>query len=150
MKRVFVTIFSVCMFLLCGCSFSPSMHNGSNDIETLKGWSFQSNPGTNDYSLFFGLLNSNDKYIVDDRSAFDRITTDFVYLPRNSTEKILHDTSERTSSLVVKEIERDYQKYVLLDSVYERFKQFCASKSGFDPEVCFNWIVDDGLSKWGF
>lgn len=91
-----------------------------------------------------------DKYIVDDRSAFDRITTDFVYLPRNSTEKILHDTSERTSRLVVKEIERDYQKYVLLDSVYERFKQFCASKSGFDPEVCFNWIVDDGLSKWGF
>lgn len=76
MKRVFVTIFSVCMFLLCGCSFSPSMHNESNDIETLKGWSFQSNPGTNDYSLFFGLLNSNDKYIAADVDVDIRIVND--------------------------------------------------------------------------
>ena len=80
MKRVFVTIFSVCMFLLCGCSFSPSMHNGSNDIETLKGWSFQSNPGTNDYSLFFGLLNSNDKYIAADVDVDIRIVDDAVHM----------------------------------------------------------------------
>lgn len=91
-----------------------------------------------------------DKCIVDDKSVFDRITTDFVYLPRNNVSTVPHVTSECVSNTVIQETERDYQKYVLLDSVYERFKKFCASKSGFDPEVCFNWIVDDGLSKWGF
>lgn len=87
-----------------------------------------------------------DKYIVDDKSVFDRVTTDFVYLPRNSVSTVHH----AVSNTAIRGTERDYQKYVILDSVYERFKQFCASKSGFDPEVCFNWIVDDGLSKWGF
>lgn len=29
------------------------------DVETLKGWSFQENTGTNDYSLFFGFLDSD-------------------------------------------------------------------------------------------
>lgn len=38
----------------------------SNNIETLKGWSFQSNSGTDDYNLFFGLLDGNDKYIAVD------------------------------------------------------------------------------------
>lgn len=31
----------------------------SNVVETLKGWSFQFNEGTNDFSLFFGLLDIN-------------------------------------------------------------------------------------------
>lgn len=47
---------------LCGCSLIPGIIS-NNSIETLKGWSFQYNKGTNDFSLFFGLLNSNDKYI---------------------------------------------------------------------------------------
>ncbi len=76
MKRFFVAIFAVFMLLLCGCSILPSVINESNDIETLKGWSFQGNPGTNDYSLFFGLLNSNDKYIAADVDVDIRIVND--------------------------------------------------------------------------
>lgn len=34
----------------------PSSHTISERIETMKGWSFQYNQGTDDYSLFFGLL----------------------------------------------------------------------------------------------
>lgn len=49
---------------------------GSNDIETLKEWSFQSNSGTDDYSLFFGLLNNNDKYIAADVDVDIRIVND--------------------------------------------------------------------------
>ncbi|MDE7254039.1 MAG: hypothetical protein K2O32_14015 [Acetatifactor sp.] len=39
------------MFLLYGGSVPQT-----SSIETLKGWSFQFNDGTNDFSLFFGLL----------------------------------------------------------------------------------------------
>ena len=73
MKRVFMAILAVFMLSLCGCSILPSV---INDIDTLKGWSFQSNPGTNDYSLFFGLLNSNDRYIAADIDVDIRIVND--------------------------------------------------------------------------
>lgn len=76
MKRVVVVFLAMLMLSLCGCSFLPTAFNGSNDIETLKGWSFQSNSGTNDYSLFFGLLNSNDKYIAADVDVDIRIVND--------------------------------------------------------------------------
>ncbi len=66
MKKVIVAVLTVFMFSLCGCSFLPSAIMESNNIETLKGWSFQSNPGTNDYSLFFGLLSVNDKHVAVD------------------------------------------------------------------------------------
>lgn len=92
------------------------------------------------------------KHIVADKSVYDHITTDFVYLPRNNVEKKPQAMNECVSDNVIeaKTSERNYQKYVLLDSVYERFKQFCISKPGFDPNVCFNWIVDEGLNKCGF
>lgn len=66
MKTVIVAVLTVFMFSLCGCSFLPSAIMESNNIKTLKGWSFQNNPGADDYSLFFGLLNVNDKYIAVD------------------------------------------------------------------------------------
>lgn len=44
------------MLTLSGCAVK-------NNVETMKGWSFQYNEGTNDYSLFFGLCDKNDKYI---------------------------------------------------------------------------------------
>lgn len=91
-----------------------------------------------------------DKYIVSDKTLFEHITTDFVYLPRNDTEKAAHNKCEYKKNLIEQEPERDYQKFVLHDNIYERFKKFCASKAEFDPEVCFNWIVDEGLQKWGF
>lgn len=85
MKKVFAAVLTVFMFSLCGCSILPTAITESNNIETLtesnnietlKGWSFQSNPGTNDYSLFFGLLNGNDKYIAADVDVDIRIVND--------------------------------------------------------------------------
>lgn len=76
MKKVIVAVLTVFMFSLCGCSFLPSAVMESNNIETLKGWSFQSNSGTNDYSLFFGLLNDNDRYIAADVDVDIRIVND--------------------------------------------------------------------------
>ena len=72
MKKVFITLTLLLIFLLCGCSrsdpgsFTNSDVNTSdstpgifveNDVEILKSWSFQFNEETNDYSVFFGLLN---------------------------------------------------------------------------------------------
>lgn len=76
MKKGIITFLAVFMLSLCGCSFLPAILNNNNDIETLKGWSFQSNSGTNDYSLFFGLLNSNDNYIAADVNVDIRIVND--------------------------------------------------------------------------
>lgn len=76
MKRVIVVVLTVFMLSLGGCSSLSSAIMGSNNIETLTGWSFQSNSGTNDYSLFFGLLNDNDKYIAADVDIDIRIVND--------------------------------------------------------------------------
>lgn len=93
MKRVILALIVVFMLSFCGCSSSPLpvAPNVSNDIETaplpatpdasvdieiLKDWSFQNNPGTNDYSLFFGLLNSKDEYIAADVNVDIRIVND--------------------------------------------------------------------------
>lgn len=59
MKK-FQFAFLLLLFLfLYGCSFSQI-----DQVETLKSWSFQFNEDTNDYSLFFGLLNQNDESIA--------------------------------------------------------------------------------------
>ena len=63
MKRFFL-IASLCLiFLLSGCSssapFTDEPFTSDPDIQTLTGWSFQYNEGTDDYSLFFGLLDQN-------------------------------------------------------------------------------------------
>lgn len=54
MKRFQFALLSLLSFSLCGCSTLKI-----NLVETLKSWSFQFNEGTNDYSVFFGLLNQN-------------------------------------------------------------------------------------------
>lgn len=63
MKKIFSLLLLIIVVGLCGCSAITSSILESQSIETLKGWSFQYNEGTNDYSLFFGLLNGQDKYI---------------------------------------------------------------------------------------
>lgn len=75
-KRVIVSVLTAFMLSLCSCSFLPSTIMENNDIETLKGWSFQSNPGTNDYSIFIGLLNGNEKYIAANVDIDIRIVND--------------------------------------------------------------------------
>lgn len=54
MKKIILALSILLMFLLYGCSVPQT-----SSIETLKGWSFQFNEGTNDFSLFFGLLDIN-------------------------------------------------------------------------------------------
>lgn len=95
-KKNIAAILIALVFLLCGCSLSSTdivsgdsirddsdndydTNNDSDkidDIETLKGWSFQYNVGTNDYSLFFGLLDSNDQYIARNVDVDIRIVND--------------------------------------------------------------------------
>lgn len=63
MKKIVSMFLLVAIVSLCGCSaINPSIFE-PDSIETLKGWSFQYNEGTNDYSLFFGLLNEKDRFI---------------------------------------------------------------------------------------
>lgn len=76
MKKFIVAVLIVFILSLSGCSFLPSVIMDSNNIETLNGWSFQSNPETNDYSIFFGLLDNNDKYIAADVDIDIRIVND--------------------------------------------------------------------------
>lgn len=59
MKKILFMIWLVPFFLLCGCSAALQEEN----VETLKGWSFQFNEGSNDYSVFFGLLNEKGEYV---------------------------------------------------------------------------------------
>jgi hypothetical protein len=74
-KTIQSLIFAVVLLYgLCGCSLGGVM-TGSN-IETLKSWSFQSNSGTNDYSLFFGLENRSGKSISADVDVDIRIVND--------------------------------------------------------------------------
>lgn len=77
MKRSKIILIAVLLYSLCGCSVWPAnVDSGGKEmspevvsddteassdtvlerIETMRGWSFQYNPGTDDYSLFFGLL----------------------------------------------------------------------------------------------
>lgn len=74
MKKTIFVIFLLVVLCLCGCSPFNSVILQRSNIETLKGWSFQYNQETNDYSLFFGLLNEKDKYIYADVDVDIRIT----------------------------------------------------------------------------
>lgn len=80
-KNFFPIVFLLIILCLSGCgNYSPGTVStdgpGSSigdviqkplqdikaaQVETLMSWSFQSNAGTNDYSLFFGLKDKNDK-----------------------------------------------------------------------------------------
>lgn len=56
MRKIF--LLGLCItLLLTGCGlFAPQ-------VDTMKGWSFQYNESTEDYSLFFGLCDENENYI---------------------------------------------------------------------------------------
>lgn len=69
--KIFSLIF-VLIIGLCSCSAGSAEFN----VETLKGWSFQFNEGTNDYSLFFGLLDKDGNYLATDGSVDIRIVNE--------------------------------------------------------------------------
>lgn len=58
MKKLILPLLILLSITLSACS---NLTNGN--VETLKGWSFQYNEETNDYSVFFALLNNADQYI---------------------------------------------------------------------------------------
>ena len=58
MKKLILPLMIVLSLVLSSCS-----NLASSNVETLKGWSFQYNEGTNDYSVFFALLNKADQYV---------------------------------------------------------------------------------------
>lgn len=90
-------MFAILLYSLCGCSAFPtvaspdgkevSQDEGTNDtepssdtdyerIETMKGWSFQYNQGTDDYSLFFELLGGAGKTVSANVDVDIRIVND--------------------------------------------------------------------------
>lgn len=105
MKKIFLTLTLLFIFTLCGCSriVSSEFANDdevtsepatdiftSDDVEILKSWSFQFNEGTNDYSVFFGLLNKNNEYISADVDVDIRIVNEYdeeVYKGTKSVSK---------------------------------------------------------------
>lgn len=97
MKKSIIFLFAMLLYSLCGCSAFPtvaspdgkevSQDEGANDtdsssdtdyerIETMKGWSFQYNQGTDDYSLFFELLDGAGKVVSANVDVDLRIVND--------------------------------------------------------------------------
>ena len=100
MKRMLVLLLIALQISLGGCSLAIDSVSADN-IETLKGWSFQYNSGTNDYSLFFGLLNEHDEYISAEVNVDIRIVNDRgeeVYSETQSVSKRDFGTYESQAS----------------------------------------------------
>ena len=66
MKRSFLIGGLLIVLLLSGCG-------SASRVETLNSWSFQYNEGTDDYSIFFGLADKNDKPLSADIDVDIRI-----------------------------------------------------------------------------
>lgn len=69
MKRSFLVSGLLIALLLSGCG-------SASRVETLNGWSFQYNEGTDDYSIFFGLADKNGKPLSADVDVDIRIVND--------------------------------------------------------------------------
>lgn len=79
MKNRFTAVICILLLILSGCSFHADDDARNDDVvrvETLKDWSFQYNDGTNDYSLFFGLLDKNDNPVAVEVDVDIRIVND--------------------------------------------------------------------------
>lgn len=77
----------VLIVLLCSCS---AVHK-QNSIETLKNWSFQFNEETDDYSLFFGLLNQDGESISANVDVDIRIVNEDDEEVYSGTKSVLKD-----------------------------------------------------------
>lgn len=63
--------------LFCGCTEeNPFSAKDTNAIDSLKGWSFQYNESTNDYSLFFGFTDSSGKFVSSKANVDIRIVNE--------------------------------------------------------------------------
>ena len=78
MKKISLILVLILVVQLLGCAAAPvaTTQPTEPNVETLKGWSFQYNEGTNDYSVFFALLDDKDQYIAADVNVDIRIVND--------------------------------------------------------------------------
>ena len=74
-KNVFVLIVLL-LITLCGCSILQQMTEIDPGVQTLKSWSFQSNSGTDDYSVFFALFDNSGKAVSASATVEIRIVND--------------------------------------------------------------------------
>lgn len=84
MKKAVFAISLLFLFLLYGCSVPQTTR-----IETLKGWSFQFNEETNDFSLFFGLLDKNGNSVSAEVDVDIRIV--------NENNEVVHQDTKTVS-----------------------------------------------------
>lgn len=70
MKKSLFALGLLAVILLSSCTSAAAR------IETLKSWSFQYNEETNDYSVFFGLFDKNDKPLAAEVNADIRIVNE--------------------------------------------------------------------------
>lgn len=92
MKKSILSVIVIALLLccLCSCSLTGGVLSGGN-IETLKSWTFQSNTGTNEYSLFFGLCNKSGEFISANVDVDIRILND-------QNEEVYSDTKSVTKN----------------------------------------------------
>ena len=76
MKKVVFTLLVLLSITLCGCSVLQQIAVIDSGVQTLKSWSFQSNSGTDDYSVFFALFNKNGKAVSASATVEIRIVND--------------------------------------------------------------------------
>ena len=89
MKKIALLLIVFLAVQLCGCVSIP-LDSGISDVKTLTSWSFQYNEGTDDYSVFFGLLTESQKYVSADVNVDVRIVNDNneeVYKGTHSVDK---------------------------------------------------------------
>lgn len=83
MKKLLIVIVLALLFLT-GCS-------AASRVDTMKGWTFQYNEETNDYSLFFGLCNSRNIYVSAPATVDIKIVNDNDEVVYEGTKEITKD-----------------------------------------------------------
>lgn len=94
MKKIIVLFVCVMLLVLVGCDFDII------NVETLKGWSFQYNESTNDYSLFFGLLDENDEPVAAEVDVDIRIVDDLGEEVYAGTKSVTTDDFDYYTSII--------------------------------------------------
>lgn len=99
MKKISLILVFVLILQLCGCGLGTTLPH----IQTLKGWYFQYNQGTNDYSIFFGLLTKSDRYVSADVNVDVRIVNDDGTEVYKATHAVTKDDFDHYTSQIAGE-----------------------------------------------
>lgn len=97
MKKLHLIILTAFILMISGCSAME------NKVEVLKGWTFQHNEETSDYSLFFGLCDKNENYISADATVDIRIESEDGEIVYEDTRNITEEDFDTYTSQVAGE-----------------------------------------------